>query len=196
MSISLYLCKNDISGFVKKNIAKFIVIIILTVLAVILAIRNAVLIDSVSDFYENSVSTLYGYLCGEGTLFAFMLVSLLEYSILLVFIMLSAYNDWTVILAFVVPVYKSYIGIFNMVVVLRYFSIKALPFAILYTLLTFALLCVYASYIIFIISSQTRYKYSIKELYCLAAQSLPFYFVFLVLYFLQILFVCIGAVFI
>lgn len=196
MGISLYLCKNDISGFLKKNIAKFVIIIILTVLAVILAIRNAVLIDNVSDFYENSASTLYGYLGGEGTLFLFMLVSLLEYAVLIVFIMLSAYNDWTVIFAFIVPVYKSYTGIFNIVVLLRYFSVKALPFAILYTLLTLALLCAYASYIIFIIGSQTRYKYGIKELYCLATQSMPFYFVFLVLYFLQILFVCIGAAFI
>jgi|GEM_PF-2835483 membrane protein len=196
MNISWFLFKGDFIRFVKRNYLKFIFAGILVVLSVVLAVRSAVKLTELNDYFENKGGALYAYLRGDGSLFSLVFVVLLEYIILLAIIFVCSYNDLSLFFSFGVVIYKSYKYVYDAVVVIRYYNVKALPFGILYLALAIiavaALVCLISS----VMNSQCRYRYGVRELSNLAVQSVPFFMIFLVLYLLQILIVCFGCIFI
>lgn len=196
MNISWFLFKGDFIRFVKRNYLKFIFAGILFVLSVVLAVRSAVTLTELNDYFENKGSALYAYLRGDGSLFSLVFVVLLEYVVLLAIIFACSYNDLSLLFSFGVVMYKSYKYIYDTVVIIRYYSIKALPFGILYLALAIIAIAALVCMISGVMNSQCRYRYGLRELCNLAMQCIPFFMIFLVLYLLQILIVCFGCIFI
>lgn len=85
MNGTLFLCKNDFALFFKRNVLKFISAFTITLFAIILAIRNAVCIDDINDFFEGSGRILIGYVRGDKGLFLFSFVLLLYVSGAIIF---------------------------------------------------------------------------------------------------------------
>lgn len=196
MNISVFLFKNDLANFLKKNIAKFIVAGILLILTVILAVRNAVITDNIREYFEEKGSALYAFMRGDGSLFFLMFTILAEYLILLLIILLCSYNDFTLLFSFGVVIYKTYVGLFNAVVVLRYYGLAAVFFNVLYIVFTIMAVATYVCYITYVINTQCRYRFGFCEVRSILLSSIPFYVIFLALYLLQILVICLGCIFI
>ncbi len=196
MNISFFLIKNDLVNFLKKNVAKFIVAAILLVLTAVLAVRNAVTTDGIREYFEGKGSALYAFMRGDCSLFFLMFTVFMEYLILLIIILLCSYSDFTLFLSFGVIVYKAYIGIYNAVIVLRYYGLSAVFFNVTYIIFTIVSVFVYVCYISYIIGTQYRYRFGFCEVKCILTSCIPFYVVFLALYLLQILVICLGCVFI
>ena len=119
MNISTILFKGDFIRFVKRNYLKFIFAGILFVLSVVLAVRSAVTLTELNDYFENKGSALYAYLRGDGSLFSLVFVVLLEYVVLIAIIFACSYNDLSLLFSFGVVMYKSYKYIYDTVVIIR-----------------------------------------------------------------------------
>lgn len=191
----LYLCKNDFSLFFRRNVLKFISSFALALLFVVLAIRNAVCIDELEDFFEGSGRITLGYVRGDRSLFIFTSISFFLTAAIVSIIPLCAYNDFTLVFSSVSVAIVAYRDFFDAVVILRYYSIKAVPLFILYIAVTLIFLTVLILYTVHVGCSQYRYRYGIKELGNLFFCGVPFYVVFSCLYVVRITFVCIGCLF-
>lgn len=196
MNISFFLYKGDIKCFIRRNWVKFLFGAILLVLSAVFAVRNAVMLDDLNEFFENKGGIIFPYMRGGCSLFAVVALLLLEYLILLCFVLLCSYNNFCLLFSFATIVFVGYVNIFCGVVVLLYFSVRALPFFILYMAFTLIFIAVMIGYICLVCESQCRYKYGIKEIPNLAVICLPIYIVFAVLYLLQILIICFGCLFV
>ena len=191
----LYLYKNDFSLFFRRNVLKFISSFALALLFVVLAIRNAVCIDELEDFFEGSGRITLGYVRGDRSLFIFTSISFFLTAAIVAIIPLCAYNDFTLVFSSVSVALVAYRDFFDAVVILRYYSIKAVPLFILYIAVTLIFLTVLILYTVHVGCSQYRYRYGIKELGNLFFSGVPFYVVFSCLYVVRITFVCIGCLF-
>ena len=191
----LYLCKNDFSLFFRRNVLKFISSFALALLFVILAIRNAVCIDELEDFFEGSGRITLGYVRGDRSLFIFMFTSFLLTAAIVAIVPLCAYNDLTLVFSSVSVAIVAYRDFFDAVVILRYYSIKAVPFFILHIAITLIFLTALIFYAVHVWCSQYRYRYGIEELGNLFCSGVPFYVAFSCLYVVRITFVCIGCLF-
>ena len=196
MNISLFLYKGDVRCFFRRNLAKFIFAGIIVALAIIFAARNAFTLEDVNDYFESRSVPLFAFARGDGSLFVLFLISILEYALMLSFVLLCSYNDFLLFLSFAIVAYKAYMNVFNALVIFRYFVVRSLPFVILYLAFTAVLLCFLVGYIAFVMNSQCRYRYGIKEIKHLVCICVPLYIAFAVLLVLQILLICIGCAFI
>lgn len=195
MNGTLFLCKNDFALFFKRNVLKFISAFTITLFAIILAIRNAVCIDDINDFFEGSGRILIGYVRGDKGLFLFSFVLLLYVSGAIIFTSLCSYNNLTLIFSIAPSCFVAYCELFDAVVILRYYSVKALPFFILNLVVAIVLLFALILYCCYIENSGYRYRYGIKELVNLFCDGVPFFVLFACIYLLKIVFVCVGCLF-
>ena len=192
---TLYLCKSDFVLFFRRNVLRFIPSLALALLFIVLAVRNAVCIDEINDFFECSGRITLGYVRGDRSLFAFTLVTFFYASVVVVFVPLCAYNDLTLVLSDISVAIVAYRDFFDGIIILRYYSIKAVPFFILHIAVTLIFLCVLIFYAVYIARLQFRYRYGIKELCNLFSSSIPFYIVFACICVIRVTFVCLGCLF-
>lgn len=195
MNGSLYLCRNDVKLFFRRNILKFIPAFAIAVLAIILAIRNAACIDEINDFFEDSRRITIGYIRGDRSLFIFTLITFFCAFFAVAVIPLCAYNDLTLLLSGVSVATIAYRDLFDAVIILRYYSIKALPFFIFHVIVTFVFVASLICYAAYVENLQFRYRYGIKELLNLICASTPFYVAFSCICVMRITFVCVGCLF-
>ena len=89
----------------------------------------------------------------------------------------------------------TYRDLFDAVIILRYYSIKALPFFIFHVIVTLMFVVVLICYAAYVENLQFRYRYGIKELLNLISESVTFYMAFTCLCVMRVTFVCIGCLF-
>ena len=195
MNSSLFLCRNDVKLFFRRNVLKFIPAYVIAILAIILAIRNAACIDEINDFFEDSGRITIGYVRGDRSLFIFTLITFLCAFFAVAVVPMCAYNDLTLVLSGVSVATIAYRDLFDAVIILRYYSIKAFPFFIFHVIVTLAFVASLICYAVYVENLQFRYKYGIKELINLICASTPFYIAFSCIYVIRITFVCVGCLF-
>lgn len=195
MNGSLYLCKNDVKLFFRRNVLKFIPAFAIAVLAIILAIRNAVCIDEINDFFEDSGRITLGYVRGDRSLLIFTFITFCCVFFSVACVPICAYNDLTLVFSGVSVAVISYRDLFDAVIILRYYSIKALPFFVFHAVVTAAFVMLLICYAAYVENLQFRYRYGVKELVNLICASVPFFIAFSCLYVIRITFVCIGCLF-
>lgn len=195
MNGSLYLCKNDVKLFFRRNVLKFIPAFAVAILAIILAIRNAICIGEINDFFEDSGRITFGYVRGDRSLFVFTLITFFCAFFAVAFIPVCAYNDFTLVLSGASIAVITYRDLFDAVIILRYYSIKALPFFIFHVIVTLMFVVVLICYAAYVENLQFRYRYGIKELLNLISESVTFYMAFTCLCVMRVTFVCIGCLF-
>ena len=194
--LSIYLLKQDAKSFVKRNLGKIIVYIIVFILCTILAIANVVSLDSISDYFENKTSALFSFIRGEGTLFGLMLITLVEKALIVFLIYVASFTEITTFLHLPIFAYMAYTDIFKVIIVLGYFGVRGIIFAILYLSVLIIFLAIFIANSITIVNSHLRWKYGIKELKCLVIQTIPMLLVYAIIYLLKIISISFGCLFI
>ena len=196
MAINMYLFRKDSKEFFKRNTFKLIIFYLIVIISAVLAVKSVLNLPSVADYFENKNSSLFSFIKGEGSMLTLAFVSIIEIMFLLILLYLCAYNDLTSLLFFVVIAVKTYLSFKKLFVVLLYFGVKAVPFFALYLIALFALLTCLIVHSICIINSHLRLKYGINEFKCLIAKFTYFYLVYVIVLFVTLVFVGVGAIFI
>ncbi len=177
MKMSVYLIKNDCFEFVKKSVAIYVCGVLLLLFAAFWGIYGGIAKAELTDFFESSVSGLYSYLRGEFSLFGMLLAFLFDALVAVALPIMLSYNDITVCISLAIVPLKAYTSLFDIVIIVRYFALRALPFMLVFLALTIVHCLIVITHVAFIHKSKLRYSFCVSEITVVAEKSVPFYFV-------------------
>ena len=191
---SVYFLKKDLGFWVKKNYAKLICVMIFCLFLIVLAIKNAFSCDAQAVYGESK--TLFSFLRGEISVVNVLLKLIIEWLLLLTFLILCTYNNFTVIIMLVPLGYEAYVAFYSLVIVIRNCLFSAIFFALSYVLVTALSLFVLSYLIITLIESQCHYKYGVKEVKRAILTVYPAVFIIVLIILLELILLCLSKIFI
>ncbi len=196
MRCHIILCAADFKRFIRENTFKLIVCSIITAIALIIGIYNAINFVDFVKFYEEKGNAIISYLRNESSALGIIFVFLIENALFSVVIWLCSYSDFTAFIAFAVLPVKAYKNIFIDLMILRYCGVFAIIFLILHLIILlsqlFTLFCMCAINF----NSSLRYKFCFSEMYETIKSFVPSLIVLAILSVLESLFVVVGGLFI
>lgn len=175
MKVSVYLVKNDFFSFVRKSVAIYVCGVLLLLFAAFWGVYGGIAKAEVADFFETSGSGLYSYLRGEFSLFGMLIAFLLE-GVVAVFVPIAlSYNDVTVYFSLAIVPIKAYTSLFDIVIIVRCFTLRAIPFMLVFLAMTIVHCLIVVTHTAFVQKSKFRYSFCTGEIMTIAEKSVPFY---------------------